>query len=51
MLAAGTVDQDIYNVIERKRSVVDAAIDGGPEEPRLPVATALLNRYLPMESK
>ncbi len=29
MLAAGTIDEDIYNIIEKKRSVVTAATDGG----------------------
>lgn len=28
MLAAGTIDEDIYDLIERKRMVVDAAVDG-----------------------
>jgi SNF2 family DNA or RNA helicase len=29
MLAAGTIDEDIYDLIEKKRAVVDAAIEGG----------------------
>lgn len=29
MLASGTIDEEIYEIIERKRSVVDAAVDGG----------------------
>lgn len=29
MLASGTIDEEIYSIIERKRSVVDAAVDGG----------------------
>ena len=29
MLAAGTIDEEIYEIIEKKRSVVNAAIDGG----------------------
>ena len=29
MLAAGTIDEDIYDLIEKKRSVLDAAIEGG----------------------
>lgn len=29
MLASGTIDEEIYEVIEKKRSVVDAAVDGG----------------------
>jgi SNF2 family DNA or RNA helicase len=28
MLAAGTIDEDIYELIERKRTIVDAAVDG-----------------------
>lgn len=29
MLASGTIDEDIYETIDKKRSVVDAAVDGG----------------------
>lgn len=29
LLAAGTIDEDIYDLIEKKRSVVNAAIEGG----------------------
>lgn len=29
MLAAGTIDEEIYDLIQKKRSVVDAAIEGG----------------------
>lgn len=29
MLTAGTIDEEIYEIIEAKRSVVDAAIEGG----------------------
>jgi SNF2 family DNA or RNA helicase len=29
MLTAGTIDEEIYELIEKKRSVVDAAVDGG----------------------
>lgn len=29
MLTSGTIDEDIYSIIERKRSVVGAAVDGG----------------------
>lgn len=29
MLASGTIDEEIYEIIEKKRSVVDAAVDGG----------------------
>jgi SNF2 family DNA or RNA helicase len=29
MLAAGTIDEEIYEIIDKKRSVVNAAVDGG----------------------
>ena len=29
MLTSGTIDEEIYELIENKRSVVDAAVDGG----------------------
>lgn len=29
MLTTGTIDEDIYSLIERKRAVVDAAVEGG----------------------
>lgn len=29
LLAANTIDEDIYDLIEKKRSVVDAAVEGG----------------------
>jgi hypothetical protein len=29
MLTHGTIDKDIYSLIERKRSVVNVATDGG----------------------
>lgn len=29
MLTSGTIDEEIYDIIEAKRSVVDAAVDGG----------------------
>jgi SNF2 family DNA or RNA helicase len=29
MLTSGTIDEEIYEIIEKKRSVVDAAVDGG----------------------
>ncbi len=32
MLASGTVDEDIYDLIEEKRSVVDQATEGGAED-------------------
>jgi SWI/SNF-related matrix-associated actin-dependent regulator 1 of chromatin subfamily A len=45
MLAAGTVDEDIYGVVERKRSVVDAAIEGG-DGGRGSVASSLVGGFL-----
>jgi SNF2 family DNA or RNA helicase len=32
MLASGTLDEEIYSLIERKRGVVNAAVDGGVAE-------------------
>jgi SNF2 family DNA or RNA helicase len=29
LLTDGTIDEDIYSLIERKRSVVNRAVDGG----------------------
>jgi SWI/SNF-related matrix-associated actin-dependent regulator 1 of chromatin subfamily A len=29
LLTNGTIDEEIYSLIERKRSVVNAAVDGG----------------------
>jgi len=29
MLTSGTIDEEIYDIIEAKRSVVDAAVEGG----------------------
>ena len=29
MLASGTIDEDIYSLIERKRGVVNSAVEGG----------------------
>jgi SWI/SNF-related matrix-associated actin-dependent regulator 1 of chromatin subfamily A len=29
MLTSGTIDEEVYEIIEKKRSVVDAAVDGG----------------------
>ncbi len=45
LLAAGTVDEEIYGVVERKRAVVTAAIEGG-EAGRVDVARSLVGRYL-----
>jgi hypothetical protein len=32
MLAAGSIDQEIYSLIEKKRAVVNAATDGGSND-------------------
>lgn len=45
MLAAGTVDEEIYAMVQRKRSVVAAATDGGEVE-RIEMASLLVDRYL-----
>ena len=45
MLAAGTVDEEIYAMVQRKRSVVAAATDGGEVE-RIEMASTLVDRYL-----
>ena len=45
MLAAGTVDEEIYDMVQRKRSVVAAATDGGEVE-RIEMASLLVDRYL-----
>lgn len=45
MLAAGTVDEEIYDLVQRKRSVVAAATDGGEVE-RIEMASLLVDRYL-----
>lgn len=45
MLAAGTVDEEIYAMVQRKRSVVAAATDGGEIE-RIEMASTLVDRYL-----
>lgn len=44
MLAAGTVDEDIYELVERKRQVVDAATEGG-DGGRIEMASSLVARY------
>jgi SNF2 family DNA or RNA helicase len=31
-LCDGTIDEDIYSLIERKRNVVNQAVDGSPAE-------------------
>jgi hypothetical protein len=46
LLAAGTVDVDIYDLVERKRAVVDAATEGGVAGQASVVAAALVGRYL-----
>lgn len=32
LLCSGTIDEEIYSLIERKRNVVNQAVDGGPAE-------------------
>lgn len=44
MLAAGTIDEDIYNIIEKKRSVVSAATNGGESED-INIAEELINLF------
>jgi SNF2 family DNA or RNA helicase len=45
LLASGTVDEEIYDMVQRKRSVVAAATDGGEVE-RIEMASLLVDRYL-----
>jgi hypothetical protein len=45
MLAANTVDEDIYDLVQRKRDVVSAATDGG-EVGRDNSATLIVGKYL-----
>lgn len=45
MLAANTVDEDIYDLVQRKRDVVSAATDGGVMA-RAETATLLVGKYL-----
>jgi hypothetical protein len=45
LLAAGTVDQDIYDVVQSKRAVVDAATEGG-EAGKVDMAKLLVGKYV-----
>jgi SWI/SNF-related matrix-associated actin-dependent regulator 1 of chromatin subfamily A len=45
MLSADTVDQDIYDLVQRKRDVVSAATDGG-EFVGSNSATIIVSKYL-----
>lgn len=45
LLASGTVDEEIYDMVQRKRSVVAAATDGGEVE-RIEMASVLVDHYL-----
>ena len=44
MLASGTIDEDIYDIIEKKRSVVTAATDGG-EVDDVKIAQEIINLF------
>lgn len=46
LLADRTIDQHIFELIERKRGVVDAATDGSAVGPGGSVGAAVVNRYL-----
>jgi SNF2 family DNA or RNA helicase len=45
LLAAGTVDQEIYDVVQSKRAVVDAATEGG-EAGKVDMAKVLIGKYV-----
>ena len=45
LLAAGTVDQEIYDVVQSKRSVVNAATEGG-EAGKVDMARTLVGKYV-----
>ena len=47
LLAAGTIDETIYELIESKRGVVDAATDGTSGEAL--AVSVLLDRFLPLD--
>ena len=48
LLAANTIDEMIYKIIESKRDVVDAATDGGISSSEASVAQQLLSGFLDM---
>lgn len=45
MLTSGTIDEEIYELIEKKRSVVDAAVDGGEIENTNASVQLILNLF------
>jgi len=45
LLAAGTVDEEIYDVVQSKRSVVNAATEGG-EAGKVDMAKVLIGKYV-----
>ena len=49
LLAAGTIDETIYELIEAKRDVVDAATDGLAVDAGVSMAGALLREFMPAE--
>jgi SNF2 family DNA or RNA helicase len=48
LLAAGTIDEKLYDLIERKRSVVDAATEGGTVDEAFSIGTQLIADYAEM---
>lgn len=46
LLCDGTIDEDIYSLIERKRGVVNQAVDGGAADDETHGAQELLFKYL-----
>lgn len=48
LLAANTIDEMIYEIIEAKRDVVDAATDGGNSAVEASVAQQILSGFLDM---
>jgi SNF2 family DNA or RNA helicase len=46
MLCDGTIDEDIYSLIERKRGVVNQAVNGGGPAEEDNSVQELLFRYL-----
>lgn len=50
MLASGTIDEEIYSLIEKKRAVVDAATDGGlgqNDDSATQLVLSLMGRIVP----
>lgn len=43
LLCDGTIDEEIYSLIERKRGVVNQAVDGGPAEEEESVSQLVIN--------